>query len=222
MILPLAVKDVVQVQAANSAPYCDSRIEEITADEILIGWPVHAGERIRLREFQGIKISFFHNQEVHEFDATVVDLTEDPVPLVSIRPSGAMRVVQRREDIRIRAHVSIELAARVVGLSLYKNLGARNVNIKSQTISLSAGGFSIRHATPILEGTVFEAKFTLPGEDDKVVTSAQVIRCTESRGPGASDSAFDVGFTFTRLGQAARARIVRFIFALQREERLDE
>jgi c-di-GMP-binding flagellar brake protein YcgR len=224
MKLPLRVKDIVQVQmtGSNSAPYCDSRIEEMAADELLISWPTHAGERIRIRELQALRISFYRSQSVYEFDATVLDLIEDPIPLISIRPTGAPRTIQRRDDIRIRAHVSVELAARVVGLAFYKNAGGRKLNIKSETINLSAGGFSICQATPILEGTVFEVKLSLPGEASKIVTSAEVVRCVDCGESGADSPRFDIGFNFTRIGQSARARIVRFIFGLQREERMKE
>jgi c-di-GMP-binding flagellar brake protein YcgR len=223
MLLPLEVKDAIQVQAASSrpTPYCDSRIEEMAADELIISWPTHAGERIPMRELQAIRISFSRNQEVFEFDATVLDVIDDPVPLLSVRPSGTMRKVQRREDVRVRTHAHIELMARVVGLARYKDIRNRSYNIKGDTVTLSAGGFAIHHSSAIAMGTLFEVKLALPGES-KLTLSAQAVRCELVGEPDAQPPTFEVGFSFTRLPQAARARIVRFVFGLQREERLDD
>jgi c-di-GMP-binding flagellar brake protein YcgR len=223
MILPLEVKDAIQVQAVGSrpTPYCDSRIEEMAADELIISWPTHAGERIPMRELQAIRISFSRNQEVFEFDATVLDVIDDPVPLLSVRPAGMMRKIQRREDVRVRAHALVELMARVVGLARYKDIRNRSYNIKGETVTLSAGGFAIHHSATIATGTLFEAKLTLPGES-KLTLNAQVVRCELVSAPDDQPPTFEVGFSFTRLPQAARARIVRFVFGLQREERLDD
>jgi len=223
MILPLEVNDPIQVQATDSSPghYCDSRVEEMAAGELLIRWPVHAGERMRVRQLQTLRISYTRSQTVYEFDAAVLDVIEDPFPLLSVRPSGSIRSVQRREDVRIRAHAPVELYARVVGLALYKNIRT-HYNIKSETFSLSAGGFSIHHSAAIPEGTLFEVKIALPGDSAKIATNAQVANCRSQGEPGAQPAVYEIGFTFMRLGQSARARIVKFIFGLQREEKLDD
>ncbi len=224
MILPLEVKCAIQVQAgdSNSAPYCESRIEEMAADELIISWPTHAGERIPVREFQAVKISFSRDQKTYEFDATVLDVIDDPVPLLSIRPSGPLRAIQRREDVRIRAHVPVELVARVVGLARYKDVRARSNNIRTETVTLSAGGFAIYHPSTIAVGTLFEVKMALPGENSKLVMSAQVVRCDLLGEPEVQPPKFEVGFSYHRMPQAARARLVRFVFGLQREERSEE
>ncbi len=224
MILPLEVKCEIQVQAgdANSAPYGESRVEEMADDELIISWPTYAGERIPFREFQTVRISFSREQKTYEFDATVLDVIDDPVPLLSVRPTGPLRTIQRREDVRVRVHVPVELAARVVGLARYKDARGRAHNIRGETVTLSAGGFAISHPLSIAPGTVFEVKMKLPGEDPELTVSAQVVRCDLLGKSGELAGGFEVGFSFNRISPTARARLVRFIFGLQRELRLEE
>ncbi len=224
MVLPLEVKSAIQVrvEGTGQAPYCESRVEEIALDELIISWPTHAGERISVRELQAIKVSFSSENQAFEFDATILDVMDDPIPLVSIRPSGPLRNIQRREDVRIRARVPVELVARVVGLARYKDSRARSYHIRSETVTVSAGGFAICHPSAIAVGTLFEVTMTLPGENGKLVMSAGCVRCDPSDETETHSPRFDVGFCCTRISQAARARIVRFVFGLQCEERKDE
>lgn len=224
MILPLEVKYAIQVQTADSkpAPYCESRIEEMAEDELIISWPTYAGERIPVREFQAVKISFSRDHKAYEFDATVLDVIDIPVPLLSVRPSGPLRSIQRREDVRIRVHVPVELVARVVGLARYKDVRARSHNLRAETVTLSAGGFTVYHSSTIPVGTLFEVKMNLPGENTKLIMSAQIVRCDPQGDTETLPSKFELAFSFNRISQATRARLVRFIFGLQREERLEE
>jgi c-di-GMP-binding flagellar brake protein YcgR len=223
MILPLEVKAAIQVRIDGSAdaPYCESRVEEIAPDELIISWPAHAGERIAVRELQAIRVSFSREMQAFEFDATVLDVIDDPVPLLSVRPLGPLRSIQRREDVRIRAHVPVDLAARVVGLARYRDTRARTCHIRSETVTISAGGFAIYYPSAIAPGTLFEVKMKLPGEGGMLVMSAQCVRCDLLGDPETQPARFEAGFSFTRISQAARARIVRFVFGLQLEERSD-
>ena len=225
MILPLEVNDPIQVKTAASGSYsnCESRVEEITADELLISWPTEAGERIPVLDHQVLTISFSRYMRVYEFDATVLDVIDDPIALLAVRPSSSLRVIQRRDDVRIRALAPVELTARVVGLARYKDAHTRSHRIRSETTNISAGGFTIRHPGPIAVGAVFEVKLTMPGEDRQPLEmSARVVRCRPVTESDAQPSAYDVGLAFTRIPEAVRARVVRFVFGAQREERLEE
>lgn len=224
MRLPLEVHDLIQVKtsASSSSFYAESRVEEVAADELLISWPTYADERIPIREHQLLTVSFSHYQRVFEFDATVLNAIDDPVALLAVRPSGSLRTVQRRDDVRIRARAPVELAARVVGLARFKDARTRFHHIKSETVTISAGGFAIQSGSRIEVGTLFEVNLTLPGEKGSLGMSARVVRCSTMGDQEAQPPLFEVGFAFTRIPQAARTRIVRFVFGVQREERLEE
>jgi c-di-GMP-binding flagellar brake protein YcgR len=226
MKLPLEIRDAIQVKA--NAPgrqtYFDSRLEEVTSGELLISWPRKASLRMPLRELQALLISFSREQRIYEFEASVLDVINEPVPLVAIRATGALRSVQRRDDYRVRIGVPVELAPRVVGLAGFKESRERIHRILGQTVNLSAGGFSIHLPNPIPIGTIFEIRMTLPGEPRQPVQiTGRVVHCTPMVvAPDAEPVAYDLGFIFSRISETARQRVVKFVFAAQRDERRQE
>jgi c-di-GMP-binding flagellar brake protein YcgR len=223
--LPLEAHDPIQVRISDaySSELCDSCVEELAADELLIRWPSKGGELVPIRDHQVITISFGRTHRVYEFEATVLDRLDHPIALLAIRPSSPVRSLQRRHDLRVRALVPVALAPKVVGMASFKDKRLNAHHIKTETLTISAGGFAIRHHAPIALGTQFEVKMTLPGDRrHPLAMSAQIIRCTEAEDTEAQPPLYDLGFHFTRISEAARAQIVRFIFSLQREEHLED
>lgn len=224
MKLPLEVNDRVQakVYASGSEVYFESRVEEVSAGELLISWPMNAEERMPVSEQQVLSLVFTRNHRVYEFEASVLDVISTPAPLVAIRPSGTLRSIQRRDDFRVRALAPVELAAKVVGIARYKDARTRLHRIKSETVTISGGGFNIHYSEPLPLGMVFEIKLSLPGENQTLQMSAKIVRCMPMGAPDAQPAVFDLGFVFTRVPESVRSCIVRFVFGAQREARLDE
>jgi c-di-GMP-binding flagellar brake protein YcgR len=225
MKLPIEAKDLIQVRADSSGQqiYYDSRVEEITAGELLIRWPVKDGERMLIREQQTVSVVFARDQRIYEFEASVIDVISDPAPLVAVRPASPLRSIQRRDDFRIRAIAGVELIPKVVKLAGFKDVSTRASRIQCDTVNVSAGGFSIHHSSPLVIGAVFGVKLILPGEiRQPLQMSARVVRCDPLELVEGEDAAFEVGFVFTRISETARQHIVRLIFGLQREEHLKE
>lgn len=226
MKLPLEVKDGIQIKAnaPGKQAYFDSRVEEVTAEELLISWPRKGSQRMPLREQQAISVSFSREQRIYEFEASVLDLINDPAPLVAIQVVGPLRSIQRRDDYRVRVAAAVDLAPRVVGLAGFKESRERMNHILGQTVNLSAGGFSIHHDAPIPVGTIFEIALALPGESRQPVQmTGRVVHCTPMIvAADIEPVSYDLGFIFTRISETARQRIVKFVFAAQREERRQE
>ena len=218
--LPLEINDPIQVKTGNeeSSTPCESRVLELAADELLIGWPTDSGDRVDISDRQVLTVSFISNQAFYEFEAVVLDRIDDPIALLAIRPSGPLRCIQRRQDVRIRVPAPVELTAKVVRLENFRVADSDTRHIRTVTQSLSAGGLSIEHHSPVLPGTLFEVKLTLPGEHRQPLSlSARVVRCAAMGDPGAEPTLFELGFAYTRISEAARARIARFVIGTQRE-----
>jgi len=226
MKLPLEVRDEIQVKAKapGKEVYFDSRVEETTAGELLISWPMKGTSRMPLREQQVILVSFTHANRIYEFEASVLDVITNPVPLAQIRAVGQLRSVQRRDDYRAPVAVSIDLAPRVVGLAGYKESRRRVNHILGQTADLSAGGLGIHHAHPIAVGTIFEISLTLSSETRQPLQmTGRVVRCVPILvAPDIEPVMYDIGLVFTRISETARQRIVKFVFAAQLAERRQE
>ena len=219
---PLEVHDALQVMTADaeSPCLCESRVEELIGSELWISWPTDAGERIPIREQQVLTISFGRRQMAYAFDAVVVSTVVDPIALLVVRPSSPLRSFQRRDNFRMRAYASVELTAKVVKMAHFKHTSRSPYHvIRSETINISAGGFTIRHCAPVPRGTVFDITLALPGERQQpLALIAKLVRCTAVQDADSVSSLFDLGFSFIRIPEAARARIIRFVFSAQREE----
>jgi len=221
--LPVEVNDELQVMTADaeSPCLCESRVEELTEGGLWISWPLEAGERIPISENQALTISFGSGDIAYAFDATVSATVLEPVALLAIRPTGPLRSFQRRDDFRMRAFAHVELTAKVVKIAHFKHTSHSPYRvIRAETVNISAGGFTIRHNAPVPRGTVFDVALTLPGEHRQpLALNAKLVRCTAVQDADSVSSTFDLGFSFVRIPEGARARIVRFLFNAQREER---
>jgi PPOX class probable F420-dependent enzyme len=129
----------------------------------------------------------------------------------SVLPAG----LQRRSDVRVRAHLPVELSARVVSLSLFRESGHGSAVFCSETDTISGGGFSIRCPTAIPIGVTFNVSLQLPDQPRPLTAKAKVVRCNALEGEG-SDPHFEIGLTFVRIGEGSRSRIVSHVFKLQR------
>ena len=224
--LPLEVHDALQVMTADaeSPCLCESRVEELTASELWISWPTDAGERIPINEQQALTISFGRRQMAYAFDAIVISTVVDPIALLVVRPSSPLRSFQRRDNFRMRSFARVELTAKVVKIAHFKHTSRSPYHvIRTETVNISAGGFTIHHSAPVPRGTVFDVTLTLPGERRQpLALSAKLVRCTAVQDADSVSSLFDLGFSFVRISEAARARIIRFVFSAQREEQQGE
>ena len=218
--LPLAINDPLQVRVEDeeSSPTYESRVQELVENELLIRWPTLAGDRVPVREHQVLTLIFMVNQAVCECEATVLDRMEYPVALLAIRPSSPLRTIQRRDYFRVRVRAPVELKPLVVQLDNFRSSGACNHHIRAETVTLSGGGFEIHHHASVPPGTLFLVNLALPGERHPPVSlTARVVRCTPLEYAFDESPLFDIGFSFAKLPESARTRIVRFVFRAQRE-----
>ncbi len=129
--------------------------------------------------------------------------------------------IQRRADVRIQAHLPIQLSARVVSMSLFRDSGHEEAIISCETSTISGGGFSMVRHRAIPVGATFDVRLLLPGSPRPLTAKAKVVRCKAVAG-GEEDPVFDLGFAFSRIPEAARSRIVSYVFKQQRLEMTPE
>ncbi len=222
--IPIAANDLLHITLtqAETAGSWESRVEDIAAGELLIVWPKEGGKLIPIDPQEMITVTFGRLRQVYEFEAIVAGLIREPVALLAVRPSGALRSFERRSDVRVRALARVELSAKVVRLAAFRNTRSSH-RIRTQTLNLSAGGFIIHHHSAIPIGTIFAVTLALPGERRQSITmSAVLVRCLALADPDTQAEGYELGFHFERISEAGRARILRFIFGVQREEKNDE
>lgn len=188
-----------------------TRVEECTAGrgEIVVGWPmvqlsyvsVHQGDTVYL----GTPIA---NDALYIADCLVVRTTLQPRGLLTLVPSGEWRRMQRREHVRVEVSIVPDSALRLVPASDPEPFAAR-------ILDLSASGTRLRCDRPLSVSELVALTFALPGFDGRIEARAEVRRCWPVE--HADPPRWDAGCRFTDLGHRERERLVRFVFARQRE-----
>jgi c-di-GMP-binding flagellar brake protein YcgR len=132
-----------------------------------------------------------------------------------VRLSSQPQQLERRDNVRVRASVRLELRERVVSLSDFRFHNERGP-IQTSTVDLSGGGFSIRHPTYLAIGLPFEATLSLPDKKGPLAIASKVVRC--DRVPESVGEEYEIGFAYERISESVRSRIVRFVFSAQLSE----
>jgi c-di-GMP-binding flagellar brake protein YcgR len=217
--IPPQVHEAIQVAAAETGfEPADSRVEEVAPDSLLVSWPALPGGPLPLFLGQVLIVRLQRGDRDVEFEATVMEARETPIPLVRIRPATPQHSAQRRNDCRVSVFAPVLLRLKVVEMQDYRNSGSEMLSTAAEATNISAGGFSVHLTHPVRDGTLFEAQLTLPGDcAPPLAVDCRVIRCIACHRPEQGPGVFDVAMAFSHLPESARQRIVRFVFDAQRE-----
>ncbi len=213
----LQINDLVQVKVLQGEirESYTSRVEDLADNEIVLSWPSEKRGLIPISNGQVLSVSFACGGKYYTVEGTVQTTKSIPVPLIFLRPHSNPSQLERRDNVRVRVSVSLELSEKVVSLASFRDQGEHR-SLHTQTEDLSGGGFAIRHSSFIPVGTLFEVQITLPDQRETLLVSAKVVRCNLATSFGRDE--FDVGFAFVHIPESIRSRIVRFVFACQINE----
>jgi len=78
------------------------------------------------------------------------------------------------------------------------------------TMNISAGGMCVLMADPMREGLVPTLTFNLPDDPVPVVCKARIVWCRTSK---IDPDLYEVGLSFTEIGEKDRQRVMDFIEA---------
>jgi c-di-GMP-binding flagellar brake protein YcgR len=213
---PLSVNDRVQVtllDADQEDPVSFlSRVEDISGPQISLGWPTSGGLRALLQDGDRLQV-FFIKDAVYLMECRVIGRVLAPIPIVVVHCQAPVRKAQRRDYVRVSARVDVHLSARVVIFRRSREADPCT-RIETSTFSISGAGFGIRHTAPLKPGSLYNAKFLLPDCEDPVGVNAQVVRC-DSVVDTQNRTFYCIGFSFTRIKESDRRRIVSFVFRYQ-------
>jgi c-di-GMP-binding flagellar brake protein YcgR len=211
----LAVNDIIQIGipgGAGTRHTYTSRVEDVRDAAYVVAWPTGDEGLLELSTPQIVNLFYVRDRTVWMIEGHVREAVAAPLPVLVVEPIGSARRVERRDDFRVRTPVHVALTEKVVSLSSFKH--SREISsVKAYTATLSAGGFTIRHAVPMAIGTLVDVSLTLPDKAEPLNVSARVVRC--SLHPRTTDGRFEIGFAFSHIPESARAHLVRFVFRAQ-------
>jgi len=217
----LHVHDLISVKVLGDHPRTyRSRIEELREDKVIIAWPTENGVGVPVYQNERLLISITRKGSIYGFEAVVEALELAPLALITLQAEGPPEFIERREDVRVNARLPVTLGAKIVSISSYRDAPQDGVIIRSHTLTISAGGFTFKHQSDIPSGIPFDVSLALPDEPKTVNLEAKVVR-SEPYGSAAGGHLFEIGLTYLRITERARARIVRYVFKAQTSQSQD-
>jgi c-di-GMP-binding flagellar brake protein YcgR len=206
------INELLQVQLQddpNPSTY-RSRIENIVEEKLLTSWPTSAGIRMPVHADQMLNFSLVRGVNAYAFTGLVDSTTTEPLPQITVIINSEMRLIQRRQNFRIKSLIPIEFAGEVIGDS------SKGTTVpfflKTNTYNISAGGVAIRSPKGIHEGTLLDAKLGLPDQEPVIKVPCRVIY-----NEPAPDNLklYQNGLQFLAITEKERARIVRYVYRTQ-------
>ena len=209
----LQINELLQVSFMDgeSAQGYSSRVEDLDGAKICIAWPTENALRVSVRAGEELFLSFTRQDASYGLRAKVEKTVAEPLPLVVVEPIGSVTRTQRREYVRVRTSIPVEM----VGVPDPSQESTVVLLIKTRTLDLSGGGFAVYHKDALPSGTVFETKFSLPGTPDEFRVRARLVRC-ERREDEQRNRIHRLGLMFLDMPESTRSRIVRFVFGVQK------
>jgi c-di-GMP-binding flagellar brake protein YcgR len=211
--ISLQVNELLQVSFMDgeSAHGYSSRVEDLEGGKICIAWPTENGLRVSIRAGEEVFLSFTREDASYGLRAKVEKTVVDPLPVVLVEPVGSVTRTQRREFVRVRTSIPVEM----VGTPDPSQESPVVLLIKTRTLDLSGGGFAVYYKDAVPSGTVFETRFSLPGTPEEFHLHAKLVRC-ERREDAQRNRIHRLGLMFLDMPESTRSRIVRFVFGIQK------
>lgn len=210
----LEINELVQVSFPDdtAARTFSSRIEDVKENDLYLSWPTDGGSRVPLHGGESLQLSFTREDAIYGLEVSVKKTLTQPFPMVVVQLSTPIQRTQRRENVRVRALLPVELIGEIEQTNPDED--PQIIRIKTNTLDISAGGFAIRHKDPIPMGAIFETKLSLPGSSEPIKVTAKVVRC------GAQLDiqkirVHQLGMMFVSISESLRSRIVRYVFGIQ-------
>jgi c-di-GMP-binding flagellar brake protein YcgR len=155
---------------------------------------------VTVRAGEEVFLSFTREDAAYGLRAKVERTTAEPVPVVVVEPVGSITRTQRREFVRVRTSIPVEL----IGVPDPSQESEVVLLIKTRTLDISGGGFAVFHKDAVPQGTIFETRFSLPGTPE------------DRREDAERNRIYRLGLMFLDMPEGTRSRIVRFVFGVQK------
>ena len=190
-----------------------SRVEDLVGNKICIAWPTENGLRVTVRAGEELYLSFTREDASYGLRTKVEKTINEPVPLVVVESIGPITRTQRREYVRVGVSIPVELIGVPDPSAAVESPVV--LLIKSKTLDLSGGGFSLYYKDAVASGTIFETRFSLPGVSEEFHLRSKLVRC-ERREDAQRNRIHRLGLMFLDMPESRRSRIVRFVFGVQK------
>lgn len=196
---------VYSLQDEDDQPY-QSRIEDVSEDEICIAIPLSESSPLALKSGDYITVRLPLNTHCLEFTTQVVGMKMDIMPRFVISYPESIQRVQLRQDVRIDILLDVMY-------SILPEAGADPEYKKAVAVNFSAGGIRLAVREPLQEETLLLIKFNLPikGSVHIFEMESKIVRCQLVESKDQS-TVYHLGLAFHNINSRQKDLIYQFIF----------
>jgi c-di-GMP-binding flagellar brake protein YcgR len=216
--LPVKINDLVQVRILGTEPSSTypARVDDIAKGLLILSWPTYAGATIPLHSKQPLSLYFIKEDAVYNFEGEIEETQQEPIPRISVRPTGQTQRIQRRAFFRVRAMLPVQLTGILEPGSAKGGEKENILHIVTSTVDISGAGLAIHHHAPIPTDAMFDIKLTVEKDEPPLKLLGRVVHSEPIIGL-ADRRLYHVAFFFVLIKEAQRRAIVRRCFRIQQE-----
>lgn len=189
-----------------------SRVEDMTDTSLTLALPSRARLFVPLTKGQTIIVSFWGDSVHYSSETRVLERRTKPLPVVIVERPTNFKRHQRRNFVRFDARLPLQ----------FYRIQDREPPEESpevftvETTDISGGGVSFLTSMRLEMKCRLQLELALPG-DKPVKAIGSVVRVVNN--PRSVRKRYRVGVSFLVIEERDRDRIIKFIFARQRELR---
>ncbi|WP_255451445.1 flagellar brake protein [Sporomusa sp. KB1] len=189
-----------------------SRIEDITAENMVIAMPMSKGVPVMLQQGDIFFGRTVINHMAFEFTSSLLSRQINPLPVWTIVLPYNIKKIQQRAFVRIDLNILVQIRAIDADEMLDDTI------INASTKDISGGGVQIvtGHKWPV--GTKLMVTIHYP-QIGALTLESEVVRVFQ---PQHELAVFWVGIRFLEIAEKDRSNIIKFIFKKQLEQRRKE
>ena len=192
----------------NPVTYLPSRIEELSADHMVIASPIKNGAIVPLHVGENITLKFMLKNSFFGFSGEIVARQWDPIPTVTVKLASdeILPAEQRRQHVRVDVRLSFNLAP-LEGFTHLESIEFYSNDISSGGIAFysSSRHFYLNQLVHI----------TLPLPKANISAECLIVRSLEER---VNDGTrYRIALQFIQIDEKERDKIAFFVFEKQRE-----
>lgn len=216
-------KDVIQVNqrvelkatVRGERKIYSSRIEAIEEKGIALAAPIRRGLPEPVHVGDLVEIIIFTDDNLYGFTSSIVELRNEKVPLIVVRPPEKLEKVNRRSYFRLDVLLNMNYA--VLPPEEELNDSFSTLNKRGLVKNLSGNGLLawVEDEPGLEEGSLLAIELFLPEGSEYL--KARVVRKESLKDDPRERVA--IGLQIESLRRGGRDRIIRYLFQQQRERR---
>lgn len=184
-----------------------SNIQDLTNEYIGISVPVFQGRYLPVRKGERVEVLYYLDKDIYGFNTVVLGKKIDKVYIVLLAHPKKVKIVQRRNYVRIL--ISLEVTCAIVDKEKDMNNNQYEF-FNATTLDLSGGGVSIVSDRSFRYADQIMVTIPLPGESITLI--GKVVRVNKKE-----DGKNIYGLSYLNVDNATRDRLISFIFQKMRD-----